>query len=220
MELSLVASDANPFRYSGEYFDAESGDYYLRARYYAPGLGRLLTEDPAHDGNNWYVYCNNNPVKYVDPSGENPLLIFVGVGIVGGVVGAVVDFGTQLIDNGGDLSGIEWRSVGAAATAGVVTAEMGLMSAGASLGLVGTTAAGALIGGAGYETYHIVNGSEATTGGLAISMISGGVMNAAGYIFINRSGTVGNSGVKVGSSSRANGLIGHDFEVKLTNNMA
>ncbi len=65
-----MSSDANPFRYSGEYFDAETGDYYLRARYYNPRLGRFLTEDPAHDGNNWYVYCNNNPVKYVDPSGK------------------------------------------------------------------------------------------------------------------------------------------------------
>ncbi len=64
-----MSSDANPFRYFGEYFDAESGDYYLRARYYAPGLGRILTEDPVRDGDNWYVYCGNNPVKYVDPSG-------------------------------------------------------------------------------------------------------------------------------------------------------
>ncbi len=70
VELSPVSNDANPFRYSGKYFDAESGDYYLRARYYNPRLGRFLTEDPAHDGNNWYVYCNNNPVKYVDPSGK------------------------------------------------------------------------------------------------------------------------------------------------------
>jgi hypothetical protein len=25
--------------------------------------------DPARDGLNWYVYCENNPVKYVDPDG-------------------------------------------------------------------------------------------------------------------------------------------------------
>ncbi len=64
-----MSSDVNPFRYSGEYFDAETGDYYLRARYYNPRLGRFLTEDPVRDGNNWYAYCNNNPVRYVDPSG-------------------------------------------------------------------------------------------------------------------------------------------------------
>ena len=44
---------------------------YLRARYYDPELGRFLTEDPAQDGLNWYVYCANNPVNFVDPSGES-----------------------------------------------------------------------------------------------------------------------------------------------------
>ena len=42
----------NPFRYSGEYFDEETGFYYLRARYYDPTIGRFLTEDPAEDGTN------------------------------------------------------------------------------------------------------------------------------------------------------------------------
>ena len=46
----------NPFRYSGEYFDEETGFYYLRARYYDPSIGRFLTEDPAEDGTNWYAY--------------------------------------------------------------------------------------------------------------------------------------------------------------------
>ncbi len=75
VELSPVSSDANPFRYSGEYFDAESGDYYLRARYSAPGLGRFLSEDPVRDGSNWYVYCNNNPVRFIDSFGLSPVAI-------------------------------------------------------------------------------------------------------------------------------------------------
>ncbi len=89
MELSLVASDANPFRYSGEYFDAESGDYYLRARYYNPRLGRFLTEDPVRDDDNWYVYCNNNPVRYVDPSGKIAVVDDASVTLVL-VTGAIV----------------------------------------------------------------------------------------------------------------------------------
>ena len=59
----------NPFRYTGEYTDEESGLIYLRNRYYAPNTGRFLTEDPAMDGLNWYVYCGNNPVNRVDPTG-------------------------------------------------------------------------------------------------------------------------------------------------------
>ena len=61
--------DTNPFRYASEYFDAETGNYYLRARYYDPGTGRFLAEDPIRDGLNWYTYCGGNPVAFVDPSG-------------------------------------------------------------------------------------------------------------------------------------------------------
>lgn len=63
-------SDANPIRYSGEYYDTESGMQYLRGRYYSPELRRFITEDPAKDGLNWYAYCSNNPIMFVDPSGE------------------------------------------------------------------------------------------------------------------------------------------------------
>ena len=62
-------TDTNPFRYAGEYLDNETGDIYLRARYYDPSIGRFLSIDPIKDGMNWYVYCGNNPVKFVDPSG-------------------------------------------------------------------------------------------------------------------------------------------------------
>ena len=37
--------DTNPFRYCGEYLDAETGDYYLRARYYNPTIGRFTQQD-------------------------------------------------------------------------------------------------------------------------------------------------------------------------------
>ncbi len=57
---------ANPFGYAGEYTDVESGNIYLRARYYNPNTGRFMSEDPAKDGTNWYVYAENNPVMYID----------------------------------------------------------------------------------------------------------------------------------------------------------
>ena len=59
----------NPFRYCGEYADSETGMIYLRNRYHDPSVGRFITEDPAEDGLNWYVYCGGNPIMYVDPSG-------------------------------------------------------------------------------------------------------------------------------------------------------
>ena len=71
-EENPVATDANPFRYAGEYYDANTGTYYLRARYYDPVVGRFTQEDPIEDGANWYVYCYNSPTIYVDFWGLAP----------------------------------------------------------------------------------------------------------------------------------------------------
>ncbi len=49
--------------------DGESGYKLLGYRYYDPETGRFLSRDPIRSGNNWYSYCENNPLKAVDPSG-------------------------------------------------------------------------------------------------------------------------------------------------------
>ena len=77
VEQDKVSNDTNPFRYCGEYYDKETDNIYLRARYYAPLQGRFTTEDPAEDGLNWYSYCGGNPVAFVDPWG---LAVFTGSG--------------------------------------------------------------------------------------------------------------------------------------------
>ena len=50
----------NPFGYAGEYTDEESGNIYLCAKYYDPGIGRFVRVDPVKDGTNWNAYCSNN----------------------------------------------------------------------------------------------------------------------------------------------------------------
>lgn len=67
---------ANPIRYAGEYYDEESGLYNLRARYYDPVIARFITKD-SYEGVvanplsiNQYIYCWNNPLIYIDPSGH------------------------------------------------------------------------------------------------------------------------------------------------------
>ena len=69
-----TTGDDNPFRYAGEYQDLCSGLIYLRNRYYDPSIGRFITEDPIRSGANWYIYANNNPVMFVDPTGLIPSL--------------------------------------------------------------------------------------------------------------------------------------------------
>ncbi len=61
----------NRFRYNGQQYDPLTQQYYLRARYYNPVIGRFIQEDTYRgDGLNLYAYCHNNPVYYVDPNGH------------------------------------------------------------------------------------------------------------------------------------------------------
>ena len=61
----------NRFKFNGQQYDSVSQQYYLRARYYNPVIGRFTQEDTYRgDGLNLYVYCRSNPVYYVDPSGH------------------------------------------------------------------------------------------------------------------------------------------------------
>ena len=67
----LGGSTLTSFGYTGEYMDAETGLYYLSARFYDPELGRFTQEDDwLTEGPNLYIYCKNNPVLFSDPSGH------------------------------------------------------------------------------------------------------------------------------------------------------
>jgi RHS repeat-associated protein len=68
---SSTGSVYNPFLYTGQQFDADTGLYYLRARFYAPDIGRFTSRDPIGyaGGSNLYAYCGGNPVNFADPSG-------------------------------------------------------------------------------------------------------------------------------------------------------
>ncbi len=75
-EIKKDKKDDNPFRYAREYYDSETGNIYLRARYYVPGLGRFLTRD-TYTGEeddplslHLYTYCDNDGVNQIDPSGH------------------------------------------------------------------------------------------------------------------------------------------------------
>src|SRR6266404_2198253 len=63
----------NPFRYVGRsgVMDEENGLLYMRARYYAPNVGRFISKDPIGlwGGLNSYTYVSSNPLKWGDPLG-------------------------------------------------------------------------------------------------------------------------------------------------------
>ena len=89
----------NPFRYRGHgYFDGHSGLHYLRNRFYDPGIGRFINEDPIRCGTNWYIYAFNNPIMWDDPTGLSPLI----------PLRSTVE-GTRGID--GNFGTVEWNYV-------------------------------------------------------------------------------------------------------------
>ncbi|MDE2207989.1 MAG: RHS repeat-associated core domain-containing protein, partial [Armatimonadetes bacterium] len=53
----------------------ETGLIYMQARYMDPATGRFVSEDPGRNGENWFTYCDANPVGSVDRDGRdsNPL---------------------------------------------------------------------------------------------------------------------------------------------------
>lgn len=73
--LETNGSFANPFRFSGQFFDDEIDEYYLRARQYDPYIYRFTSRDPVQGKFeepltlHKYLYCGNNPINCTDPRG-------------------------------------------------------------------------------------------------------------------------------------------------------
>ena len=118
--------------YTGHAHDA-TGLTYMKARFYDPSQHRFLTPDPIHfvDDNpftfNRYAYGNNNPYRFIDPSGEG--------------VETIVDVGYLIHDAG--------QFIGASAAAGVgaATGNEALTQAGLEgMAETGTDLAGSVAG--------------------------------------------------------------------------
>jgi RHS repeat-associated protein len=62
-ELDLVK------RYATHDYDAVLGLYYAKARFYDAENRRFAAVDPIKAGQNWYMYCGNNPVIWIDATG-------------------------------------------------------------------------------------------------------------------------------------------------------
>jgi len=150
------------FAFTGREHDFETGLYYYRARYYDPAIGRFLQSDPAPGRMlspitfNKYVYAGNNPMLFTDSTGKD-FWTDVGKAVVI-VCAIVVGF-----------------YVGAA-----FAAYMGISGLAAIIpGMIAGGAAGAVVGGAGYELFGVGTFEE----GAKIGAIAGGIAGGFGGYF-------------------------------------
>jgi RHS repeat-associated protein len=71
---STTETVAQPLRFMAREYDATTGLYYVRARWYDPALARFNSEDPIglDGGINQYAYVGNSATNLRDPSGLDP----------------------------------------------------------------------------------------------------------------------------------------------------
>ena len=79
--MALWGSSANPYRFAGAWGyrdDGDAGLLHVGARYYEPAVGRWTSADKWLGdiyrplSLNRYLYCEDDPVNHVDPSGNIP----------------------------------------------------------------------------------------------------------------------------------------------------
>ncbi len=89
------------FKFTTKELDEESGYYYFGARYLLSELGDFLSPDPLLDQYPTlqpYLYCNGNPLKYIDPDGRDVTLA--------GANKSSITIRTDLINLNADISNL------------------------------------------------------------------------------------------------------------------
>lgn len=120
----------NPFRYRGYFYDVETKMYYLKNRYYNPAWHRFMNPDhPDYidvetvHGLNLYMYCGNDPINNIDPTGNGiiTIMLLLGLGtLAGGIAGGIIS--KRNGNSGWEVAKdvILWASMGLAIVGGAI----------------------------------------------------------------------------------------------------
>lgn len=181
------ADDQMRYRFTGYEYDAETGLYNASARFYDPVLKRFYSVDPKGQYASSYVYCGNNPVSFLDPTGEAAWWAIV----LGALVGTAATFVT-----GG---------AGAFLFAAEEGMALGAMTAvSATAGAVGSLAGDATTAGASGERFAPARA--------LVDIVAGAAGGAAGELFGGTASSFAmrqafKAGYSAGAVSRIGGAV-------------
>lgn len=151
-------------RFSGQYYDAESGTSYNLFRNYDPTVGRYLQADPngLAGGVSTFGYAGSSPLLYTDPDGRCPMCIGAIIGGVAGAIGGYETGGWEGAIIGGTVGAIVGAVAPGAATAIGDAAVNFLVSTGAT-----SAATAAIVG----DTTTVAAFAGINAGGSAVGTV-------------------------------------------------
>jgi RHS repeat-associated protein len=186
-------ADANAFRFSTKYLDAETGFYYYGYRYYDAETGRWLSRDPIEEsgGINLYGFVGNDTVNQWDYLG-----MFNWRDPWGGGQGFIPGRNTAARLQNGAIGATSGAAAGATVGAGVGAA---IGAVGAGVGAAPGAVAGATAGGIGGAISGFISGVTANPNASAGSVATGGAISGA------FSGLTGGAGGALGATAGRGG---------------
>jgi RHS repeat-associated protein len=140
-----------PYLFTGQEYDREIALYNYRSRFFAANIGRFIAVDPGRQYFSPYLYCGNNPVLLIDPTGNLATWarILLGAALVVVAIGVVV----LTVATAGTIAPAVAAAVGPAATsvaaffgAGVATAGTVGTAIGTGVGVVAAVGYSAAMG--------------------------------------------------------------------------
>ena len=209
--LGYAGGDGIRQQFTQKERDIETDLDYFQVRYYSNNQGRFTSVDPYNpitlgDSNssrdyyllqpqNWnrYTYGLNNPQKYVDPDGQNPLLTALGGAVIGGVFGGGFEAAKALYRGESLTDPKVLRRIGAKALNGAVFGAVvgltGNIAAGSAAAAAATAAVGSVAGGIAERA---VDGDDSTevfsASNIGVDAIAGA---AGGFVGNKVTGIVG-----------------------------
>lgn len=124
----LSGGTMSKFQYTGQEMDSETGLNYYNFRYYSSDLRRFtrpddIIQNPYNPQDlNRYSYVRNNPIKYTDPSGHNPVLLLMAAS---GALNASFDYAELMVANPNASTSEQLSTVGRGFVIGATTGAFG-----------------------------------------------------------------------------------------------